>query len=134
MKPTEALALVQSLSDAFPAGKMTPSNVSAYATRMVPFPRDVVALAIEELIRTSEFLPPLAKLYSTIDALMDDEPSAESAWVEVNRMIRRYGVRGVPQPGGGYGPIEFSSGLIRQAVDVMGWGHLCDNRNYQSSH
>lgn len=69
----------------------------------------------------SAFPPSIAELRETAYKLVSmDRPSAEEAWGEVQKAIRRFGSYRVP---------EFSNSTIGCAVGIVGWRSLCASEN-----
>ncbi|MBM3276235.1 MAG: hypothetical protein FJZ00_13865, partial [Candidatus Sericytochromatia bacterium] len=133
MKPSEVLEILQPLWSVF--AKTAPPNTAlpSYGQYLTDLEAASLKAAIDEIILTQKFFPAIAEIREVAARhLRADLPSAEDAWLEVNRKIRLYGRYGVPQPpeeGGGWGPVTFSHPAIERAVAVMGWDRLCDGEN-----
>lgn len=115
------------LNDGLPqAPGLNVRNVQAYALALDGLPMNAIQAGVLRILRTWDkayIMPPPAVIRQAALAEIADAlglPSAEDAWAEVKHKVAEYGVRGVPLPDGGYGPIEWSHHVVQLAVDAIG--------------
>lgn len=69
-KQRAILAIVTRLADGYPNQTMTKHNLHAYVQDLADLPAEAVAQAAAHLRRSSEFLPSIAKIRETTEAIM----------------------------------------------------------------
>lgn len=137
LKPSDLGKILRLLNDGLPqAPGLTARNIVAYGIVLKGMPVDVIQEAVYRVLSTwekSSVLPtPGVIRRHALDVLAKREglPTAEEAWMEIRQAVARYGVRGEPLDGGGYGPIRWSHPVVGQAVEAMGGaGYLSQNEN-----
>lgn len=125
MTKTEAMALIQQLTAAFPSKTLSPESSIEYARSIFDLSASSVAFALEALKVTSNFFPSICQLRQTaIDAEVGDKiPTAEAAWAEINTHVRTIGSsRSWREP-------PWSHPLVQELADAMGWEQLCLSQN-----
>lgn len=121
MKEIEAASLMAILAAAFPSAKISKETVSVYVAHLSDVPYEESRIAVDNLVRTSDFFPSVALLRREILAMMGLlAPPRESAWLEVETGMRTRG-RGVK--------IDWSHPAISEAVRAMGWNNMCLSEN-----
>lgn len=115
------------LNDGLPqAPGLNVRNIAAYAMALDGLPMNAIRAGVLRILRTwdmATIMPPPAVVRKATLAEIAEHlglPSAEDAWAEVRHKIMEYGTRGMPLPGGGYGPIKWSHHVVELAVDAIG--------------
>ena len=104
-----------------------------YVERLRDLPAPAVLAALERCGKIHDWFPSVAEIRREVGHhAADPAEIAESAWVEVWQEVRRVGYnrprvfqngafQDRPEP-------QFSSVLIQQAVDTVGWARLCTGK------
>lgn len=115
------------LNDGLPqAPGLNVRNVTAYAIALDGLTLQHIAAGVQRLLREWDkayvMPPPAVVRRAALEAVAEHLglPSAEAAWAEVRYKIGLYGVRGIPQDGGGYRAIEWSHPIVGDAVEAIG--------------
>lgn len=92
-----------------------------YVQMLVDIDPEYIDKAVKKLIYTSKYLPSIAEIRDTALSIKKteagtQEPDSGAAWGEVQRQIRATGYCGKP---------KFTSPLIAEAVERMGWKDIC---------
>jgi len=126
----EIAVLLRVLRSVWPKTELNPDTVQAYEWALDDVPFHDGERAVKVWIRTGKFFPKPAELREIVSkAALGENEIAESAWVEVQREIKRVGFNR-PRIFTGGRFLEpptraFSSPLIEQAVASVGWDILC---------
>lgn len=124
------LAALNELAAAFPRQAVTPQTIKVYYKHLGDMPEPVVLGAINHAIQTSTFFPSVGELRGAIaEHANGADDLAETAWIEVQREVRRVGYqRGqIFQGGKWHDPPkpQFSNDRIAEAVESIGWKQIC---------
>lgn len=103
----------------------------AYATYLSDVPPEFIRAAVDELIKTSKWLPTIAEIREQARALWMasnglEEETAEKAWISLLQMIRKHGLNQPRRE-------EFTSSAAYQAMRAVGWHVICMAANNQLS-
>ena len=98
------------------SGSRVDECVKAYARQLARYDAAQAGEAIDECVRTSEFIPTVAAIVGALERRSLDAMPATLAWAEVQKAIGRYGHNRTP---------TFSNPLVSAAVAAMGWRALC---------
>lgn len=124
------LAALEELSAAFPRDGITAATYRVYLRALSRYPEPAVLAAIDQAVLTCKFWPSISELTDIISQMATGpDDLAETAWLEVQREVRRVGYspfrtlrNGVwhepEQP-------QFSNERIREAVESIGWKAIC---------
>jgi hypothetical protein len=121
MKRSEASKLVAVLFAAFPrcTRNMPRGTAALYERALANFTADGASVAVDTLIRTARFLPPVSEVIETCaEAGLEAVTPAESAWSEVLTAVSKFGRYRRP---------EFENPLTAQAVASVGWEAICNS-------
>lgn len=66
MKPDQAVSLVAHLANSYPGAPFTEQNAAAYEREFLRLEHDRTQAAIDELVRTSRYLPTIAEIHGEI--------------------------------------------------------------------
>ena len=66
MRPDQAVSLVAHLANSYPGAPFTEQNASAYEREFLRLDHARVSAALDELVRSSKFLPTIAEIHSEI--------------------------------------------------------------------
>lgn len=123
------VAKLEELSMAFPNVKIEPATIAVYAKRLSAMPTESVCAAIDRLMDTARFFPTIGEIKEAAVAGPFGLDLADEAWAEVVREAKRVGFNRPPvfRNGRFEAPPapEFSSPLIAQAVNAIGWESIC---------
>lgn len=123
-------AALTELASAFPRQSVPEQTIRTYMTHLSDYPEPAVVNACRLAIRSCTFFPSIRELIDLMDqTAAGDDAVAEVAWSEVLREVRRVGYQpqrifrngefvDPPQP-------VFSSPVIRDTVESVGWGLIC---------
>lgn len=109
---------------------VTEDTVTAWSWAFDDIPRPMAEAAAKRWIKTGKFFPRPAELLELIGvAVVAPGLLPEAAWAEVLREVSRVGFNRPPLfQFGRFQPapvLEFSSPLIAEAVDAVGWETIC---------
>lgn len=118
---------------AYPHSRVTDDQLNEYVDDLDDLPAEAVVQAITECRRTGEFFPTLAAIRTRAVEVVGGEffVDPEVAWGEVRRNAERFGVSGTRvtwAPDGEHAVevrMEWSSPLIAEAVESIGWRDIC---------
>lgn len=130
MTRTETLRILAVLRTVWPDIPVTEEGITGWTWAFEDVPYSLVEDAAKRYVRTGKFAPKPAELLELIGVqLVAPGLVPEAAWTEVLAEVRRVGFNRMPVwSGGGFLPTEtrsFSSPLIAQAVDAVGWETIC---------
>lgn len=99
----------------------------AYVTYLADVPPEFIRAAVDELIKTSKWLPTVAEIREQARALWLnskglEEETAEKAWVILLQMIRKHGFVEPKRE-------AFTSAAAYQAMRAVGWTAICMAKN-----
>ncbi len=105
--------------------------LNLYARLLADIDPDLLRAAALHHIATNKWFPKVSELREAALALMlHNELTAEEAWGEVRRAIRRYGSYGAFDPESqSYRLPPFNGSLIQRTVQIIGWRELCGSEN-----
>jgi hypothetical protein len=126
----ETAVMLRVLRSVWPNTEINADTVKAYEWALEDISAADGERAVRTWMRTGKFFPKPAELRELVSrAVLGPDELAEAAWVEVQREIRRVGFNRLPVYRGGRmlerPARRFSSPLIAQAVDSVGWDVLC---------
>ena len=103
-----------------------------YVTYLADVPPEFIRAAVDELIKTSKWLPTVAEIREQARALWMnskglEEETAEKAWIALLQMIRKHGFIGRPMRE------AFTSAAAYQAMRAVGWNTICMATNNELS-
>lgn len=103
----------------------------AYATYLADIPPEYIRRAVDNLIRSSKWLPTVAEIREQARALWInnkglEEETAEKAWIALLQMIRKHGFTGPKRE-------AFTSAAAYQAMRAVGWETICMATNNELS-
>lgn len=119
----EVLQILMLLSNAYPSFELRHATADVYVRLLASLPTRLLEKAALEHIGKSNFFPTVAELRNTAYGIQEEVlsiPDAHEAWAEVQAEIVRVGH--LDQP-------EFSSELIAEASERIGWRTLCLSEN-----
>lgn len=119
----EILHVLALLGAVYPGFELKELTVEVYLRLLSDIPADLLEQAALDHVSRSTFFPTIAELRSAAFGLLEAaHPAldAHSAWLEVQAEIERVGRKGEP---------HFSTPLIEQAVEALGWRNLCLSDN-----
>lgn len=117
MTPVQCSKLVAVLLAGFPQARVTDATSALYERMLLDL--DVLAAhaAVERLLATEKWLPPIAAIReATLAIALGERRPGGEAWGDVLREIRRVGVNRAP---------AFEDDLVEKAVHALGWRELC---------
>lgn len=130
MTRDETIRILVVLRTIWPEIKADDATITGWqwACDLVPYP--AVEDAVKRYIRTGKFPPKPAELLELVSIQqVAPELIPEAAWAEVMAEVKRCGYNRLPVFQGGRfldpPQRQFSSPLIAQAVDAIGWADLC---------
>ncbi len=91
-----------------------------------------VLRAVHAHVAESRFAPKASEIRDRMAATRSGCPDVDQSLAEIHRNIGRYGSRGVPIRGGGFGPIPWSHPAIAAAVAAIGWEAICTSENHDT--
>ena len=99
----------------------------AYVTYLADVPPEFIRAAVDELIKTSKWLPTVAEIREQARALWMnskglEEETAEKAWIALLQMIRKHGFIEPKRE-------AFASAAAYQAMRAVGWTAICMAKN-----
>lgn len=99
----------------------------AYVAYLVDVPPEFIRAAVDELIKTSKWLPTVAEIREQARALWInskglEEETAEKAWIALLQMIRKHGFVEPKRK-------AFASAAAYQAMRAVGWTAICMAKN-----
>lgn len=103
----------------------------AYVTYLADVPPEFIRAAVDELIKTSKWLPTVAEIREQARALWInskglEEETAEKAWIALLQMIRKHGFVEPKRK-------AFASAAAYQAMRAVGWTAICMAKNNELS-
>lgn len=115
-------AVLNGLAAAFGRKGWNDDALGAYLLALHDLDVDLLRQAATKELRTARFMPTPGELRrAALQLVVGRIPSADEAWGEVQRAIRRHGRYGRP---------TWRHSLTAQAVaDVGGWRRLCDSED-----
>lgn len=130
MNKQETALILRILRTVWPQTRIDEDTITAYTWAFEDQPYELVEDAVKRWIKTGKFFPKPAELLEIISVqTVAPDLVPEAAWGEVIREARRVGYNRLPvfQNGEFLEPEKpvFSSPLIAQAVEAIGWGELC---------
>lgn len=95
----------------------------AYVTYLADVPPEFIRAAVDELIKTSKWLPTVAEIREQARALWInskglEEETAEKAWIALLQMVRKHGYITPKRE-------AFTSDAAYNAMRAVGWGAVC---------
>jgi hypothetical protein len=126
----QASAIVKHLLASYPTQRQRMSAddvrgmVLAYSAGLLDLDADSTRRAVDALVKTSEWLPTVAKIRSRVVDVGNGRArkTGGEAWGEVLALISRYGVHRTPGVN-----FEISDPLVARAVKSFGWRNLCSS-------
>ena len=118
---------------AYPHSTVTDEQLDEYMDDLTDLPAEAVIQSLTECRRTGEFFPSLAAIRTRAVELLGGElfVDPEVAWGEVRRNAERFGISGTRVTWAVDGEravevrMEWSSPLIAEAVESIGWRDIC---------
>jgi hypothetical protein len=104
MKPDQAVSLVARLANSYPGATFTEQNAAAYEREFKRLEHDRTQAAIDELVRTSRYLPTIAEINSEIIRAKREE--ARLAESKPPRIVDVAGRSLGPYPRAWAGPLD----------------------------
>ena len=106
----------------FPGKQDTDLKLTAKAWMMIlnDIPYKIAEAALIKVLSTAKFFPVPADIREAANSFTPGLPTAEEAWLEVYRNARVNGI---------YRPSEWSSEVIKEAVNGIGWRNICYSEN-----
>lgn len=103
----------------------------AYVTYLADVPPEFIRAAVDELIKTSKWLPTVAEIRERARAAWMnskglEEETAEKAWIALLRMVRKHGFARPMRE-------AFTSVAAYQAMRAVGWTAICMAKNNELS-
>ena len=103
----------------------------AYVTYLADVPPEFIRAAVDELIKTSKWLPTVAEIREQARALWInskglEEETAEKAWIALLQMVRKHGFVEPKRE-------AFTSAAAYQAMRAVGWTAICMAKNNELS-
>lgn len=95
----------------------------AYATYLADIPPEYIRRAVDNLIRSSKWLPTVAEIREQAQAEWAEdkgmeEETAEKAWILLLELVKKYGFQGIKRD-------KFSSDAAYNAMRAIGWRTVC---------
>ena len=116
------------LKAAFPVWNTTPETIELYHEMLKDIPADVALRAVQDWVLTSEKFPTIAgirKKCAEVSGVLS--PTASEAWAEVQEIAERFGIyQAELRP-------RWSHDLIRQVVKTIGYYHICQTDNINTT-
>lgn len=99
----------------------------AYVTYLADIPPEFIRAAVDELIKTSKWLPTVAEIREQARALWInskglEEETAEKAWIALLQMVRKHGFIEPKRE-------AFTSAAAYNAMRAVGWTAICMAKN-----
>ncbi len=95
--------------------------MNAYYQGLMDLDDEAIRVAAMRHATSSVFFPKLAELRRlATDGVSVNIPSAEEAWLETRKAMRKHGIYKRP---------TFESEVIAKAVETIGWDNLCNSEN-----
>jgi hypothetical protein len=118
----ESAKLVYMAASVFPGKQDTDLKLTAKAWMMIlnDIPYKIAEAALIKVLSTAKFFPVPADIREAANSFTPGLPTAEEAWLEVYHNARVNGI---------YRPSEWSSKVIKEAVDGIGWRNICYSEN-----
>lgn len=134
MNTQEIAVLLRVLRSVWPNTEINADTVKAYEWALEDISVSDGERSVREWMRTGKFFPKPSELREIVSrAALGVDELAETAWVEVQREIKRVGFNRLPIYSGGKvlerPSRRFSTPLIAQAVESVGWGVLCTSEH-----
>lgn len=103
----------------------------AYVTYLADVPPEFIRAAVDELIKTSKWLPTVAEIREQARALWInskglEEETAEKAWITLLQMVRKHGFVEPKRE-------AFTSAAAYNAMRAVGWTAICMAKNNELS-
>lgn len=103
----------------------------AYVTYLADVPPEFIRAAVDELIKTSKWLPTVAEIREQARALWMnskglEEETAEKAWIALLQMVRKHGFVEPKRE-------AFTSDAAHNAMRAVGWTAICMAKNNELS-
>lgn len=103
----------------------------AYVTYLADIPPEFIRAAVDELIKTSKWLPTVAEIREQARAQWMnskglEEETAEKAWIALLQMIRKHGFVEPKRE-------AFTSAAAYHAMRAVGWTAICMAKNNELS-
>lgn len=103
----------------------------AYVTYLADVPPEFIRAAVDELIKTSKWLPTVAEIREQARALWMnskglEEETAEKSWIALLQMVRKHGFVEPKRE-------AFTSAAAYQAMRAVGWTAICMAKNNELS-
>lgn len=99
--------------------EFTEEQVSVWYQMLGNYTKQEFKSAIQELIKTEEYLPSIAKITKTIAKTKVNLPDAEDEWQDVLRAVRQYGSWDEK------GALESLEPYTRKIVQYIGFNRIC---------
>lgn len=99
--------------------EFTEEQVSVWYQMLGNYTKKEFKSAIQELIKTEEYLPSIAKITKTIAKTKVNLPDAEDEWQDVLRAVRQYGSWDEK------GALESLEPYTRKIVQYIGFNRIC---------
>ena len=129
MTPHEAGDLVKRLLGAYPTQRqrMTGADIQgmtiAYTAALIDLEIADAKQAVENCIKTSEWIPTVAKIRAEVGELArGHRRTGSEAWGDVTTAILRFGQYRPPGVESGW---VFEDRAVAHAVQIVGWGQIC---------
>ncbi|MBS6029109.1 MAG: hypothetical protein KH813_06805 [Negativicoccus succinicivorans] len=95
----------------------------AYATYLADIPPEYIRRAVDNLIRSSKWLPTVAEIREQAQAEWAEdkgmeEETAEKAWILLLELVKKYSFQGIKRD-------KFSSDAAYNAMRAIGWRTVC---------
>lgn len=121
MTEKEAVSLVGMLMAAYPRYEVAKATISLYQKFLMDLNIEPARCAIARHIASSQFFPSIAEIREAALAFAGPRiPTPAEAWHEVMQLLFSVGSYGTP---------KFSHGVVKKAVDAIGWSNLCYSEN-----
>lgn len=121
---------LRKMAAAWPRTEFSETTIVVYAEALADLPVERVEAAIATLVRTSEWLPTVAKIRA--EAAVSHRTFAEAEWLLVQAEVRRVGIdvggREFIAGGKRYRTVgaTFVSPITAEAVATIGWRAICE--------
>jgi len=122
MTNSEVAKLVAMLLQAYPQAQFGPASSAMYERMLVQLDAAAALAAVEQIIRTSKFMPTISEIREAA-ALQMHGPKrlGAEAWADVNKAVRFVGSYNPPP--------KFEDPIVGRCVAMMGWESLCRSTN-----